>query len=308
MRWMKRAALALVLAMPVAGLAADTPASAAKDELAGEEVEALFSPAADTAAHASALKHAVRLAMAGDGRAAFYLGVVYRHGEEHPSQAVERNVETGRYWLEKCVGSERCPAMALASLAELELKAGNDKAAMQWAQAWATMEQQIEKKRETPSQAPGRDAYAAHLLSRCFERLPRSTRDDLASQWFKELLDQRGKQLDRMLDGELKGSENEKERWTSFFVRKSRTVRITRPPDVPSMALFLLRAAPAGGRAENVTLIEGVPNPNKLGDFGGLLGRFESKPYPPSESGAKHYAFLPIMLSDPRYGLTPIKD
>lgn len=163
-----------------------TPAGAivVRDELKGAEIEALFSPDADKAARAAAIKHAVKLAQAGDGRAAFDLGVLYRHGMDHPARTVERDIETARYWLEKCVESENCPALALASLAELELQAGNGKAAMQWAQAWVAIEKELDKAKKKSGKKAGSDAYAAYLLSRCYERLSKEDRDRDATRWF----------------------------------------------------------------------------------------------------------------------------
>ncbi len=311
MKWMTCSAFALALlcVQPKveatgADVAPAVPAAASQDhELKGAEVEALFSPDADPSVRAEALKRAVKLAMAGDGRAAFDLGVLYRHGPAHPSRAVELNVDTARYWLEKCVESEHCPYIALASLAELELKAGNDKAAMEWAQAWVAVEKALEKKRNSGGRK-GSDAYSAYLLSRCYERLDKRTRSDLATQWFGEFVGKRGAQLDRMLDRELKNQREPDERWSEFFLRKSNHVYTLRPPDVPSMGLFLLRAAPAGGRAESVVLIEALPTPNKMGDFRGMIGRFDSKPYTPTERDPKRYTFLPIQFDDPRYGLS----
>jgi hypothetical protein len=283
-----------------------TPSAAVvvKDELDGSEIEALFSPDTNSGLRATAIQHAVKLAMAGDGRAAFDLGVLYRHGMDHPARAVEQNVETARYWLEKCVQSKNCPLFALVALAELELQAGNDKAAMQWAQAWRAIEQEIDKARKKPEP----DAYAAYLLSRCFARMDGKDRDRLSSEWFAELLAKRGKQLDHMLAEQLKELPEREKNWIAFSQRKSRNVVTFRPTEVPTIALFLLRASPAGGRPEKVTLIEAFPKTGSLAGLPGVAGRLESKPYEVMDGGSRRYSFVPVAFNDPRYGLAPAKD
>ncbi|MGH8078806.1 MAG: hypothetical protein ACREPE_16010, partial [Lysobacter sp.] len=170
------------------------PATSARSAglLHGHEVEALFSPTADRAAHAAARKRAIQLALAGDGYAAFDLGVLYRHGMDHPARAVERDLETARSWLERCVESTACPRMALGSLAELEIQAGNYRAAMQWAQALATLEQQLDKTDKVTARTD-HSSYAAYLLGRCFEYLPKQGREAAVAQAFSEFLGKRGK-------------------------------------------------------------------------------------------------------------------
>lgn len=280
----------------------------AQNKLAGAEIETLFSVDTDPGTRAKVLKRAVELAMAGDGLAAFDLGVLYRHGPDHPSRAVERNVDTARYWLEKCVESENCPDMALASLAELELAAGNDKAATQWAQAWTALQKVLDDDRRKSGNKAGSDAYAAYLLSRCYERIESSKRKELIAQWYKEMIDKRGEQLGRMRAWQRQDVAQERERWADFFMSKSPKAITLRPPDAPSLGFFLLRAAPAGGRAEAVILIEALPGPGKMGDFRNIVGRFQSKPYSPTEEDPKRYGFMPIAFDDPRYGLVARPD
>lgn len=184
-QWISAATL-LCLGALSAHAAAATPLAAkpapAPDGLQGAEVEAMFSPQADPAQRQAAMKRAVQLAMAGDGRAAFDLGVLYRHGMDHPAQAVERDLDTARHWLETCVGLEACPNLVLASLAELELQAGREKPAVQWALAWVALERELQKR---GPKASSRDtsAYEAYLLSRCFERMPKAQRDQLTATW-----------------------------------------------------------------------------------------------------------------------------
>lgn len=278
-----------------------------RDRLKGRELEALFGVDTDPEQRRQALKRAVKLAMAGDGRAAFQLGVLYRHGPEHPSGAVERNVETARYWLAKCIEAEDCPRLAMASMAELELEAGNYKPAMQWAQAWAALEKEIDKATRQLRRDEGSDAYAAYLLSRCFQHLDRAEADRLSSAWLAEFVQVHGTQMNRMLAYVIGGAEGRAERWAEFTGRKSRNVTIFVHPEVPVLGLYLLRAAPEGGRAEAVTLIEGLPKPSQLRGLAGVAGRSEYKPYSPDVAGERRYHFMPIAYADRRHGLKPAK-
>lgn len=75
---------------------ATTPA-ASIERLGAAEVETLFLADADPQQRDAIRKKAVRLAMAGDGYAAFDLGVLFRHGMDHPAGAVERDLDTARY-------------------------------------------------------------------------------------------------------------------------------------------------------------------------------------------------------------------
>ncbi len=278
------------------------------ERLQGSESEALFAPGADPSKHNAAKKRAIKLALAGDGYAAFELGVLFRHGMDHPARAVERDLDTARSWLERCVKATACPRMALVSLAELELQAGNYRTAMQWAQAWATLDQQLKK---TDSQPPrsGDASYSAYLLTRCFEYLPKQGREDAVAHAFTEFLALHGKHLDRMLAKGRDGQLSELKNWAEFAAAKSNHwVNANRTPKLPSMGLFLLRAAPQGGRAEAVILVEALPSPRAVLGLEGVAMRFESKAYRPGAEGERRYGFLPIDVADPRYALKASTD
>lgn len=90
---------------------------------------------------------------------------------------------------------------------------------------------------------------------------------------------------------------------------KSRHLNATaRHPGQPGMALYVLRADPAGGRPEAVTLLEALPSPDKVTGLDGIARRMEFHPYTPEETGQRDYGFLPVSYVDPRYWLTPPKD
>ena len=171
---------------------------AAAEPMSPAELEALLANGTDPAARQASMLKLVGLAQSGQGYPAFILGVLYRHGMDHPARLVERDEETARHWLEKCVGSKGCPLLALASLAELELAAGNAKPAMQWAQAWVVLDREHERQsRDRPPRTREEDyqytSYQAYLIGRCYKLMPK-TRDPstLGKQWFNELRVARG--------------------------------------------------------------------------------------------------------------------
>lgn len=288
-------------ATPTAPAAA--PASHAHSTPEAAATEALFRADAAPLQREAARKRAITLALAGDGHAAFQLGVLFRHGMDHPARAVERDLDTARHWLEKCVDAPQCPAMALASLAELELEAERHREAMQWAQAWAAVERELHRLGRRPGQSAFRPAsYTAHLLKRCFDSLPARGRDEAVAQAFEEFQQRRGVQLHRMAAAAVAAVPvQERDRVEFAASQYNHPVQAAPRTPVPAVALYLLRADPAGGRPEAVTLIESLPAPRNALAFTGIARRWESKPYAPSASGARRYGLLPVELSDPRY-------
>lgn len=266
----------------------------------------MFSPDTPPDQRAAAIRHAVKLAMAGDGRAAFDLGVLYRHGMSHPARAVERDVETARYWLEKCVESRHCPVFSLASLAELELAAGQDKAAMQWAQAWASVQRELGR-RDPKAGLRARDgAYEAYLLTRCFDHMANKDRDRVATGWFAELLATRGKQLDRMVAEQSEPPKDDRNTRPVLEALRNGSVNApARLPPKPALALFLLRAAPSGGRPEAAFLLEALPSPATARGLDTIANRFGIKAYVPDPPASRAYAFVPVSYDDRRYSLLP---
>jgi hypothetical protein len=308
-------ALATITARAADGSnAAMATAPVENEQMPASEIEALLATGgnADPVARDAARVHAIQRALGGDGRAAFVLGALFRSGQSHPARVTERDADSARSWFEKCLEAKDCPPMALASLAELELSEHNDEAALQWAQGLVLFNGAMDKKlgRQT---RPGNDAYAASLLQRCTERFPRGKRGMAATVAFNRVKATHAEQLGRMLDdhapdqpgGQVDHGAADQAKWASFFVKKAPQTTVMREPSEPVYALYLLRAAPAGGRAERVTLIEGLPRAQHLDDFAASLARLESKPYAVNDAIPRRYALVPMQFNDPRYGLEP---
>lgn len=280
-------------AFAAAAHAADGVAAKAKpaaEKLRSGQVEALFSPGLSAEARAAATRAVVAAAQGGDGYAAFYLGVLHRHGKAHPAGVEERNADSARYWLERCVGSPQCPRTALDSLAELELVEGNHKAAMQWAQASALLGRELVRLQGKPDRDIA--GYTGYLLKRNYEYLPKANRDALVRAWFDEFLVGRAKQLDRMLAHAWKIDKLD----TSAIANKHQAAQINRLPRKPSLGVYLLRMAPEGGRPESVVLIEGLPAPADVLGLEGVARRFETHPYVPDTVNARDYVRVPVVF------------
>ena len=317
-----RTRILFILAFAIAGIAqAQANEVAPLPEMSPEALETLLDREAPKEARDAAMRQLVAHAQAGDGHSAFYLGALYRQGMDHPAQLVERDPETARFWLDKCVGSARCPLIALASLAELELAAGNAKPAMQWAQAWVVLDRELEnrtrgtKPHQNTTDAQYRNtAYQAYLIGRVYKAMAKVKDPDAQGrEWFDELRKARGAQLDRMLFAQLEG-EGGSATWNSSKLQmsaESQREKVMAPdariPIGPSLGLFLYRGNPAGGRAESLWMIEGLPTPASARGLDAQARSFRIKPYVLDEDGKRAYALLPVSFNDGEYSLVPAR-
>lgn len=312
--WM--ALLTLVCMMPVAaGRAAESATAAA--EMDPRVLETLLAPEADPALRQQALAEVVGRAQAADGWAAYLLGALYRSGKEHPAKLVERDPDTSRYWLLRCVDSEGCPLLALASLAELELAEGQAKPAMQWAQAWIVLDRELtarlpQEDRQSPTslRALMRTSYHAYLIERCYALMHgnEQERNTQGLAWFNELRAKKGKALDKILfaaidqrsdtigpidHGLEPTAENQR--------RRTLDGRVPTPRQ-PALGIYLFRGDPAGGQAESVQTIEALPNPAKTFGMKAMVRSMRTKPYE-APAAARRYAIVPLSFNQSNYYL-----
>lgn len=266
------------------------------------------------------LKRLVAQAQAGNGKAAFYLGAFYRSGKDHPARLVDRELDTARYWLEKCIDSQGCPLFALASLAELELAAGDAKAAMQWAQAWVALEREMDSRsRANDPYRQGKYApykftsYHAYLLERCYEAMPgkKQDRDAQGLVWFNELRARKGKRLDSMLfatiDESMAPATGADLEISAQNQRSKKLFGDTMQPSGPAMGLYLYKGSPKGGRGEQVRLIEGWPGPMAAHGLDIVAREIRMKPYPADPPEKRLYTELPVSFNNWDYTLLPTK-
>lgn len=286
--------------------------------LEAQELETLLSRDSNLDTRQALLKRLVAQAQEGNGKAAFYLGTFYRSGKDHPARLVDREVDTARYWLEKCVDSQGCPLLALASLAELELAAGDSKAAMQWAQAWVALEREMDSRlrandpyRQGKYAAYKHTSYHAYLLERCYEAMPgkKQDRDTQGLLWFNELRARKGKRLDSMLFATIDESmapATAADLEISAQNQRSKTVfGDTMQPSGPAMGLYIYKGSPKGGRGEQVRLIEGWPTPMAAHGLDSLAREVRMKPYAVDPPGKRLYAELPVSFNNWDYTLLP---
>ena len=307
--------------MPLQARAENPTSTAARyGGLEAQELETLFSRDSDAGARQTLLKRLVAQAQAGNGKAAFYLGAFYRSGKDHPARLVDRDMDTARYWLEKCIESQGCPLLALASLAELGLVAGDSRAAMQWAQAWVALEREVDNRRRVNDPyrkgkyaAYQHTSYHAYLLERCYEAMPGKKRDRNAQglAWFNELRARKGRQLDSMLFATIDESmapAKAAELEISAQNQRSKTVfGDTMQPSGPAMGLYIYRGSPKGGPGEQVRLIDGWPTPMGAHGLDILARAIRMKPYVVDPPEKRLYAELPVSFNNWDYTLVPTK-
>lgn len=174
---------------------------------------------------------------------------------------------------------------------------------MQWAQAWTVLQREVHRLGRRPGESSFRPAsYTAYLLKRCFEHLPQRGRDEAVAQAFAEFQLRKGAQLQRMVAGAVSDVPLQERDRAEFAAAKfNHPVQGSSRITGPSLALFLLRADPAGGRPEQVTLIESLPSPRQALAVSGIARRWESRPYTPDTPHSRRYGFMPIETTDRRY-------
>lgn len=306
-------ALAAALAAPLPGLC---QAPQAAQGLDAPTLETLLSADAAPAPRRQALQALVASAQGGNGWSAYVLGALYRSGRDHPARLVDRDPDTARHWLTRCIDGTDCPLLALASLAELELAAGNTKPAMQWAQAWVVLDREFSRRAAGESgQAAGglkaltRTSYHAYLLERCYAAMAGEDDPDARGlAWFNELRAPKGKALDRMLfsaldagsatgrgfDGGMRHTaQNQKQRTLEPGTAVARQ---------PALGVYLYRGRPQGGRAEAVETIEALPYPMNAFGLKALARETRMTGYE-APAGERRYVVLPVALGQADYYL-----
>lgn len=309
--------LACAFASATLAAAASGPSPPGDAPMSNQDAQHLFDVGAEPALRQRAMQVAVKHALAGDGQAAYYLGALYRHGSAHPAKLVEKDLPSARRWLRTCVESTHCPLVALASLAELELEAGDARGAMQWAQAWVVLDRELrrlelqDERRRLPHETLySGTAYQAFLLSRCYKAMPATAdRVALGMQWFDELRRSHGKHLDRMLFRTLDGAQWASSEAAPEFAavnQRSRSVDQSYPGTaLPAMAVYLFQAQPGGGPSRDFWMVDSLPSVAASRGMERLVQRYRTKPYALVAEGRHRVAHLLVSFDDGRYSLTP---
>lgn len=252
--------LLLMLAAIPAAVRSEVPDQRAPCE-AGDPAADPFNPDGPKNLRLAAFADWERDAPEGSADNHYRLGVHYRLGAQHPAALVERDVRKARRHLSSAALDGHVPAMA--SIAELELAAGQGKVAMIWAQAYIRYGEQAN---------PGRgQGYPAGLLRRIYRTLP----DDAASNEELRLAMVRFLTLydDRIQAGLAASAEpaegahcrSVNEDWPTHLDPNRRTAplattRESQKLHAPGMAMFRLDINPAG-EVVAVQVIESLPTP-----------------------------------------------
>lgn len=302
MSLVRRAALATALA--AAGFAGSVAAAGEEGGVSWQDEMVLLAPDSDPAARAERLARTVAAAEAGHADAAFLLGVLYRSGAAHPAQAVPRDLAQARRWLERCIDADGCTPVALYSLAELELSAGNAPRAMQWGQMASTFDREVA--RVVADGVRRTDGYLPGLLARLFAALPQAQRsDENVKALLSALVQERGEALARMLEHELehrrRGREANHPRPRA--PDKTRHLRRRRIPDAEVYGLYALEIPAVGGRARGVALVEGLPKPRDARSLDHIAAEMQFEPYSPEGGTETGVGWLPVVFDAQRYTL-----
>jgi hypothetical protein len=152
----------LVLASVVQAADPELPLCRAYDP-----AEDVLNPAGDSAKRQASLESLVA-ASKDQGYARHQLGSLYRLGRAHPAGLLDRDVTKAKALLARAALDGYL--MAMAGMAEIELRADRPMDAMVWAQAYVHFKRRLEPVPEHYTQA-----YPADLLDRIYGRLGRSS-------------------------------------------------------------------------------------------------------------------------------------
>lgn len=164
------APLSAVADIPAGAPEAGPPGAAceaAHHALPGEGILDLLDPAAAGPARSAALEAYERLStLPGCPEFGYTLGQMYRHGEELPGNLVARDIERARGLL--LAMAEDGYLDAYADLAEMEMRHGEPRKAMQWTQVYLHFSRRVVwPEIDDPSRMRyQRSAYHGHLLMR----------------------------------------------------------------------------------------------------------------------------------------------
>lgn len=279
-----------------------TAASAASDYDPAVHA-ALLDPDSSPDARAAALKTTFETADAGNAIAAFQLAALFRSGPAHPAAATDRDPDTARFWLERCLSLAGCPRAVFATMAELLLEQGQPRDAMAWAQAAALAEREVLAELDARGLSDGKGAsqsYHGALLKRVFLSLPRTQADEAAvREDFTAWLAQLEPTLQRIVAAEVDAHAAPE----TALLRGVKAPQRIAVPAVASQALFLTRMSQGATRADLALMIDGLPTPRdaRILRKAAIGVRFDPLELP--DGNSLLYIISPIGLDDGRFVL-----
>lgn len=265
---------------------------------------ALLDPKTSDTARATALQAMVAAALDGDGRASHLLGALFRSGTDHPSRATARDPDTARTWLERCLTQVGCPRTVFATLAELELDAGNAPRAMLWAQLAALSERELHRRLRgngVEERMLRRQPYNAALLRRVYDALPPDQRDTAVDTALQGWLAKHEGLLLRIIEDELAGRVAPGGPQLEYDVSRP---RIIPHGPIATHAFFLVRVPPESSQHDGLLLIDGLPRPQDAVPLRRIARDMRYKPYVAEAGETARYAVAPVSLDDGRFALT----
>lgn len=251
-----------------------------------------FEPTGDTDRRLAELATREGLADSLSETQVYGLGALYRLGRAHPAALVDQDLAKARRYLEQA--SLDGQVEALASLAELELTAGQPMQAMMWAQLFVKAMRVRDKGRGL--------GYPAHILKRILAELPPGTREQQERALTAFMQVQGEKFRARLAQPKAPASDcrdSSKDWPVTLVTDRALLVRPKGRPALPlqsatsGFAMFHVLVAPDGTIA-SVRVVESVPSARMAQDLDALLREMHFNPVdaaaPPRE------VFVPLSL------------
>jgi hypothetical protein len=297
---MKRSTLVLVV-LAACGFAG--PAQPAPDEPPSARRQILFDPEADAGARQQELARLRQAALRGDAWAQADLGSLYRLGEAHPARLLPRDdVQAESYLSNAAIGGA---LIAMAGMAELELRRGQPYAALIWAQLHAHYTNLASASSAAEPERRPPEAYKAYLLQRCFDALESGVDESALQRDLEAFVAQHdaGVRRGMLASGPAVSGSERLRALPGSWAAPYRWSLLKLPPRSSARVSYLAGVAP-DGRIDRLLIIDSLPDAlpaERLAEWVIESGRFN-----PVEDGAKRrWGHLPLSFSDGVHGIRP---
>lgn len=238
------------------------------------------------------------LAEAGDAYAQYLLGTLYRLGKSHPSKLFERDDGKAEKYLGNA--SVNGQVLAMAGMAELELRRKQPMKAMVWAQAFAGYQSVHD---EIFGDKNPRQAYAAFLLQRSFEGVGHSdaVRQQIG-QYFQDFQESHDATIRAAIAREHEKQQSlEKGDGTGLAQLYSGRIDLDTPDPreqrmhSPGYALFLVGINPKG-RIEKLLVVDALPDQVFAAGLEGVMRRSHFNTA--KKDSDMRWAYVPVNYDD----------
>ena len=238
------------------------------------------------------------LAEAGDAYAQYLLGTFYRLGKNHPSKLFERDDDKAEKYLSNAAVNGQ--VLAMAGMAELELRRKQPMKAMIWAQAFARYEPVYN---EIFGAQHLTQAYAAFLIQRSFEGVgPSDAVQQQIGKYFQDFQQRHDAAIRAAIAREhekqqtlKKGDGTDLAQLSSGGIDPNLTNLRERRMNSPGYAVFLVGINPKG-RVEKLLVVDTLPDQVFAAGLEGVLRRSHFNTA--KKDTALRWAYVPLSYDD----------